>query len=923
MRQPDKNKKKIVANMPAIDLSLQESDFNEAFPGRSDEYRSMEEMAKANQAGNLTTAGGWPQADLSFWSGRQYTDKQKEYMTEYTPADQTPFWSDDSNTNAMDSEALSWITGIKGVKGAKALSSYYDDILKWTKGTGQALYQGGKQIVTSPNKAGTIQKMIQAGKNSAITKGSSLIQNAKNLPTWATENLAKKLAGESVDIANMAKKKDGTLKLTARVKKLIEAGKIDPKTLQPIAGTLTATQQKVVNAAKIMLGLEVTRRTVAAGVDMAQGQGGKKYKENTWYKDDTGKKYRIVDGKKQYHEQGGFYSRAQQYTQGGMPEMSIKQMAQQGPQQLPGGMVRPIGGGAVEFLGNEHDEAGRGSDSGILLDARTEVENRETGTQVAAEGGMKDYFFSNKLKTGGMTFADKHRQLINEGAGQDQVNWLAKMQEVARGDNPNIVKAAYGGLRKRYGLAGFNIGFANNPEDAKMVDKDGDGIPDYIDADGGDGSANTPGTPSDAKKLPRFDAYPENYDAIIEAANEAGYTGKDRAKDLGEEGIARMQLSDDKGYYGDKNISSDEAREDFYNRNKDILNDMGIMKWQDFNPKEHTATFQNKFNEHLIDKYDNDDNFRAALEAKGISREEFLKSGFFGEEGELDAADNMFGERSYNATSMNMGITDIPWDGEKLNTIMDPTIFEEGDDDKSISNDKWKDSLTYAAQALPAIAALMERPDYMKDARTINPGITVAEREAKQNLDRVDYTDQLARNANDAQGVNRFIETSGGGPQNIINKMAIFAKKAQQDSAIKSAESQANTQIGNQEANINVGVLSRNAANSLRASQANAANILSANTSNVKNDMYVDEFNTAADAATKDRRLMALDSLAKGLVAMRGDSLRYKADDEYSRAVSGKTGTYERNKQKRQAREQGIEEGSAEWLKLFPEETGN
>ena len=207
----------------------------------------------------------------------------------------------------------------------------------------------------------------------------------------------------------------------------------------------------------------------------------------------------------------------------------------------------------------------------------------------------------------------------------------------------------------------------------------------------------------------------------------------------------------------------------------------------------------------------------------------------------------------------------------------------------------------------------------MQDARTINPGITVAEREAKQNLDRVDYTDQMARNANDAQGVNRFIETSGGGPQNMINKMAIFAKKSQQDSAIKSAESQANTQIGNQEANINVGVLSRNAANSLRASQANAANILSANTSNVKNDMYVDEFNSAADAATKDRRLMALDSLAKGLVTMRGDSLRYKADDEYSRAISGKTGTYERQKQKQLAREQGIEEGSDEWIKLFPE----
>ena len=206
MKQPNKNKKKLTkvesTMLDEIELSLQRSDFNEAFPGREDEYQSMEEMA--GNKGDLRLAGGWPEADMSFWNGRQYTDEQKEYMTEYTPADQTPYWQEDADHGLGFMEMIS---GVKAVKGVGAAKKYGTKALDYGKKGISSLYKGAQKLYNAPNKANALQTMIQAAKTGAITKGSSIVQSAKNLPTWATENLAKKLAGESVDISTWLRKK--------------------------------------------------------------------------------------------------------------------------------------------------------------------------------------------------------------------------------------------------------------------------------------------------------------------------------------------------------------------------------------------------------------------------------------------------------------------------------------------------------------------------------------------------------------------------------------------------------------------------------------------------------------------------------------------------------------------------------------------
>ena len=56
----------------------------------------------------------------------------------------------------------------------------------------------------------------------------------------------------------------------------------------------------------------------------------------------------------------------------------------------------------------------------------------------------------------------------------------------------------------------------------------------------------------------------------------------------------------------------------------------------------------------------------------------------------------------------------------------------------------------------------------------------------------------------------------------------------------------------------------------------------------------VDEFNRGADAATKDRRLNAIDSAVGVVAGMNKDRLQYNAQERLAQAISGNTGVYDR-----------------------------
>ena len=111
--------------------------------------------------------------------------------------------------------------------------------------------------------------------------------------------------------------------------------------------------------------------------------------------------------------------------------------------KLPGGVAKPIpGSDAIEFKGKSHEQGG------IMIDPNTEVEGDETMDKVTMKnGGKNDYFFSQHLKLGGKSFAQRHKDLLKNGGEQGEIDYLAKLQEEKAGRNPDDVKLGAGGYK--------------------------------------------------------------------------------------------------------------------------------------------------------------------------------------------------------------------------------------------------------------------------------------------------------------------------------------------------------------------------------------------------------------------------------------------------------------------------------------------
>lgn len=237
---------------------------------------------------------------------------------------------------------------------------------------------------------------------------------------------------------------------------------------------------------------------------------------------------------------------------------------------------------------------------------------------------------------------------------------------------------------------------------------------------------------------------------------------------------------------------------------------------------------------------------------------------------------------------------------------------------KKIRKEKdWLGKMAQIAQFIPAAAAYMEGADYMSPPDMVSPGAVVAGNIPKTHLDRVDYNDQLARNSADARAMDRFIETSGGGPANMMNKMAAYAAKQKGDLTIKANEERANAAIRNQEAALDAQRNQTNIANALDASKFNVQQGQSAAQFNAKAKMTVDEFNRGADAAVSDRRLMALDSAVKTWAGMRKDKLQYDAQERLAQAISGQTGVYDAEKYSRELIDAGYNVGDQDYKDMM------
>ena len=200
------------------------------------------------------------------------------------------------------------------------------------------------------------------------------------------------------------------------------------------------------------------------------------------------------------------------------------------------------------------------------------------------------------------------------------------------------------------------------------------------------------------------------------------------------------------------------------------------------------------------------------------------------------------------------------------------------------------------AQLGPAAYSLFHKQPDAEQAKYTR-GFTspiVAEMAKAPKLERVNYNAEKASNASQMREISKYIETSGGGPANIINKMAAYGKKQEGNMMIAAAESKANIGIANQEASMKNQVSLNNLQRAQQASQLNAQ-LQQSETARMD---QINLANAAARQAVKDdeefQKYQGVNTLGSNIAGLAGDYLSYKASERMAR-VMGSEGIYDRD----------------------------
>ena len=452
-----------------------------------------------------------------------------------------------------------------------------------------------------------------------------------------------------------------------------------------------------------------------------------------------------------------------------MPIPFVNQMGgyyQMGGVKLPGGKMKPIpGSDAVEFKGKSHEQGG------IMLDPMTEVEGGETMDKVTMKkGGVGDYFFSQHLKMGGKSFAQRHKDILKNGGRQKDIDALAKLQEKKAGRNPNTVKLGAGGY--------YQLGGTDPLGNFMSGDMNEDGINDFTQ---GITSRNDYGVYYGTLAEGASSAAGENTlrpDIIVEDNLEGFYEG------------TNIPLSEDPQRLADEGYVYDRKTDKYVKKTEEKKNKKKGKEGQE-------GEAQEEFNEDLLLPY----NFTPMPLIPA---------------GPIPISEPELKTISVDESGMPIVSEEDQALIDKANSGVDLTEQEK----KALKRlNRDVPGLAIAAgvtQLLPAAYAFFKKDKPVEQMGA--PGRIKAPA-----LDRVNFNAERAANAADNRAMNRFIETSGIGPAGVIAKMAAYRRKQEGDMKIAAQESRINTQIANQEAQMAQQANIRNVANAMRVNQINTA----------------------------------------------------------------------------------------------------
>ncbi len=220
----------------------------------------------------------------------------------------------------------------------------------------------------------------------------------------------------------------------------------------------------------------------------------------------------------------------------------------------------------------------------------------------------------------------------------------------------------------------------------------------------------------------------------------------------------------------------------------------------------------------------------------------------------------------------------------------------DGDGDRT-AKVPWQAYAGMGAGIIPAAFSLLykqppaQQAGYTKGFRTP----IVPERGVAPRLERYDYNQDIANVGAEVRGMNKYIETSGGGPANMVNKMMAFSRGQDAKMKIRAAETRANIGVQNTEAQLEQQMTLDNLRRSQQASIVNAQMIRA----EAARKDQIDEMNTQRRQKRQDdmeyQKYAGVTSLAQSLQTGFGDILDYKADMAMAEAIGSDTGVYQRS----------------------------
>ena len=359
------------------------------------------------------------------------------------------------------------------------------------------------------------------------------------------------------------------------------------------------------------------------------------------------------------------------------------------------------------------------------------------------------------------------------------------------------------------------------------------------------------------------------------------------------------------------------------NADQEVLKAAGITSYKDMNTPAKVRAYQNAYNAKYPDN---------KVEVDGSFGEETITTGMIS-----DITTNIPEVTVVDELNVNDGGGDDPFvsklNPSDYNNIINPQIGPEpynlkddvlgdgvtgdgkGGGDPYKAKIPWQASAGMAAGLIPAAYSLFHKQPAAKESE-FTSGFTspvVAERGKLPRLERFDYNQDIANVGSQVRGMNEYIETSGGGPANMVNKMIAFGQGQKAKNQIRAAETRANVGVQNAEAGLRQNM---ELDNMKRAQSASIFNAQMQRSEAARKDQ-VDEANTARKQKRQDdmefQKYAGMTSLGQSLQTGFGDILDYKADMARSQAIGAGSGNVQRDAQLVTAGY--IPDGKGGWIK--------